>query len=385
MGLGSFAFALLIGGELPYFVFYIMLLAVAVSFFWTILNIKMIHLSQETAKKTAYVGESVEIETLVDNKGLLPAPFVELKNEMIRPVTGKSPLSNIVSIMPLNSMSIVETLKCRYRGFYPMGPVEMTITDVLGIFSWTKRISCPGLLTVYPRIWKLQSFRINPGQTLGTMNSNKKTCEDYSSISDIRKYYPGDSFKRIHWKVSARKGMLHVKNFDMSGSAQAFLFLDMFQGGYNNIYRDDMEEKAVESAVSIIYYTLSKNINTGLFANCEKMMYIWGRDLKEFKKFIEGLVRLKSDGLTPVEELLESRRRLIPPGSSVIIITPVMCQDLIDRIVPLKEMGFDVSLVHIIMRGPEEENIKDILSKLDVRVYSIGINDDVKASLEGRL
>lgn len=382
MLLSSFMFALLGGGKFSYFVFYFVSLGVIILFLWTKSIVDKLDFSQRMAKDYAYVGDEVEIKTMVYNESLLPVPCIEIRNGMIKNISGIEPSCNIVSLSPLDSRSIIEKFKCRYRGYYTFGPVTVDISDIFGLFTWEKTISCEGILSVYPRVARLEKFNVRPMQIFGNVSTKQNVNEDFSSISDIRKYYPGDSFKKIHWKVSARKGSLYVKNYEMSGSAEAYIFLNLFQNDYNNSLRPDLEEKAVECSASIVYYMLEHNINTGLYSNGKDISYTRGRDLKEFKKFMEVFITVKSNGIVPVEELLESRARLMQKGSSIILITPDLNERLLDRITQLNRAGFDVTLVFIRAEDLKEKHKKTI-DDSGIKLYCIGIGDDVKTSLEG--
>jgi uncharacterized protein (DUF58 family) len=380
--ISSLIFAVLGGGSLPYFVFYATTLTILLSYVWARVTVKRLDFSQRTMSEQVYVGDEVDIKTMVFNESLLPVPFVEITNCMIQEMTGRTPSSNVVTIAPFDSRSIFEKVKCRYRGFYTYGPVSVSLSDVFGLFSWKREVKCEGMLAVYPRVERLERFYIRPVQMYGAVSTKQKANEDYTSISDIRKYYPGDSFKKIHWKISARKGSLHVKNFEMSGNAEAFIFLNMFHGDYFDIYRADMEEKAVECSASIAHFMLSRNINTGMYVNCKNLVYIRGRDLNEFKKFIEELMTVKSEGYAPMEELLESRSRLLPRGSSIILVTPGLTDNLMDKIIQLRETGFDVIIVYIMVEDINAEYAR-VINNCGIKLYKVGLSDDIKASLEG--
>lgn len=378
----SLVFALLGGGRLPYFLLYIIIFTIAVSYLWMKSVIGKLEFSQRTARGYAYVGDEIDIKTMVYNEGILPIPYIEINNNMIRYITGTAPVNNVVSLAPFDSRSVLEKIKCKYRGYYSFGPVNICLSDVFGLFTWTKKIDCEGALSVYPRVAALERFNIRPMQMFGTITTKQKANEDYSSISDIKKYYPGDNYKKIHWKVSAKKGSLYVKNFDMSGSSEAYIFLNLYFNDYNDIYRADIEEKAVEGAAAIIHYMLSRNINTGMYANCEKMVYIRGRDLKEFKKFLEELIRVKSNGKIPMYEMLESRARLMPRGSSIILITPKVNHVLLNKVTQLREAGFDVIIVYIMFDELSVEYYK-IIMHMDIKLFKISLSDDIKLVLEG--
>jgi Uncharacterized conserved protein (some members contain a von Willebrand factor type A (vWA) domain) len=380
--LASLIFAFIWGGKIALFTFYMVVIAIGISYLWTRAIIKRLDFSQRSMTEFAYVGDEVEIKTMVFNESFLPVPCVEVKNEMTGFITGRAANNNIITLLPFDSRSIFDRIACKYRGFYTFGPIDITVSDIFGLFTWNRQVKCDGKLSVFPRVVKLNRFNVRPMQTFGTITTKQRANEDYSSISDIRKYYPGDSYKRIHWKVSARKGSIHVKNFDMSGSTEAYIFLNLYRGDYADIYRADMEEKSVECATAIIYFMLSKNINTGFYASGEKLVYTRSRDLNEFKKFMEELIRVKSNGIIPMENLLESKARLIPRGSSIILITPRLSSGLVEKIVGLKETGYDVIIVYIAVEDLSEEHEK-IIGHYGIKLCKVGLGDDIKASLEG--
>lgn len=379
---GSLTFALLFGGKFPYYLFYTVLLAVSISFLWTWVTVRKIHFPDDVERISAYVGDEVNIGLTVQNRSILPIPFVEMECTVISSISGNPLRSRILSMMPYSKKTLEDRVFCRYRGIYPLGPVRVSVSDVFGFFTWHRNVKCSGEILVYPRVVKLQNFSLKPSKSYGTVSTRKKANEDFSSVSDIRRYYPGDSFKKIHWKVSARKGSLHVKNFHMSGSGEVGIFLNMFLSDYDDLYRTELEEKAVECTASIVYYALSKNINTGLFINSSQIIYERGRDLKEFKRFMEGLIKVKSSRATSFTEMVELKSRLLMSGSSIILVTPAIRWDIVDKIVLLKKMGFDVTIIYIMLEDLDEEYNKTI-KNCGIRLYKIGIKDDVKTALEG--
>lgn len=388
---GSLIFALFWGGKLPYFIFTSIITTIALSFLWIRYTVKRITIYQKSIKYLAYVGENIKIKTIIYNDSILPLPCIEIENDKISKITGKAIQKNIVSIMPLSSKGIDYNIECKYRGVYDLGPINVTVSDVFGFFTFKRQIKCDGKLIIYPKVAIIQRFNIKPRQIFGTVTTNEKTNEDYTSISDIKKYSTGDSFKSIHWKVSAKKGELYVKNFDMGGSSESYIFLNLYHDDYYydsdclniDLYRRDIEEKLVECGVSIIRYMLSKNINTGLYANSKRMIYAKGRDLKEFKIFLDELIVAQSDGCVPIEDMIDSKIKLLPNGSSIIIITPFISSNLIEKILSLKHNGFDVVVIYIINDNSVPEDAIKILYSSQIKLLKVGIDDDIKASLEG--
>lgn len=378
----SLAFALIAGGKLPYFLFYTVLLVTVVSYLWTSVIVRRLKITQRTAKEHACVGEDIELQTHVSNRSFLPIPFIEVINEAYKRITGAAPRGSVIFIKPFGSKIITHNLKCKYRGVYHLGPVSISISDIFGIFAWNRTLNCDGELRVYPRVAKLKAFPIKPARTYGTATSPHKMYEDGYSISDIKKYHPGDSFRKIHWKVSARKGSLNVRNFDMCGNEEEVVFLNFNSLDFNSIYRLDIEEKAVECAAAVIFYALHNNIDTSLYVNCSNTVDTKGKDLRDFRKFMQEFIVIKSDGLTSFSELLGLKSKSLTRGSTVVLITPHIDKASIDRIIQLKEKRFDVIIIYIAMENLSED-YSMILSNIGIKLYKVEARDDVKTQLEG--
>lgn len=378
----SFLFALFGGGSLPYYIFFIILMTIIVSLVYTVIISKKIEITQKPAKNYYHVGDLLETRTVVYNESILTIPYIEIKNDIVKNIAGIKPKGSIVYILPFDSKTIIDKMNCKYRGYYSYNTIKINISDIFGIFSIAKDIKCNELITIYPKITKLNRFNIKSLQIYGTASTRKKANEDYSSITDIRKYYPGDSLKKIHWKVSAKRNMLHVKNYEMNGSAETDIFINFRGEDYYEPKRMDIEEKIVECAVAIINYMLERNISTYLFGSDKRYIYIKGRDLKTFKSFMDELITVKSNGDILFNQFLESRSKLLSKGSSIIIITPLINEKYLEKIIGIKEYGMDVIIIYVSDKDIDTYNL-NIINKYKIRYFKVTINGDVKAVLEG--
>lgn len=99
----------------------------------------------------------------------------------------------------------VDTAHC---GAYSYRITKLYIYDILGFFHMTRRID-----KEYPVIVKpIASMPAYIPDVYGFRAKNlRKSNQPVSEIYDIRDYQPGDSVKTIHWKISAKKDKLLVK------------------------------------------------------------------------------------------------------------------------------------------------------------------------------
>jgi uncharacterized protein (DUF58 family) len=251
----------------------------------------------------------------------------------------------------------------------------------MSLFTWEKKIQTEEFFKVYPRVHNLENFNLKSMQSYGTVTTMQKAYEDNSSVSDIRKYVSGDSMKKIHWKVSARKNCFHVKNYEMTGSAFSYIFLDFKKDSFTGERSLDLEEKAVEAAASIASFMLRNSVSINMYVSCSKLCYTKGRDVKEIINFLELLSEVRPDGQNTMKDVIEKRIRLISKGASVIIITGNITNEELSIYSAVKKMGFDLIIVYV----NDKEILEDkriILDKSDIKVYHIDSESDIKGVLE---
>jgi uncharacterized protein (DUF58 family) len=110
------------------------------------------------------------------------------------------------------------------RGRWSAGPLEVHLRDVLGTIRWSGELGSTRLVSVRPVITPLQT----PGgpAALDTRASagNRSPAPDDSSLRDYR---AGDDPRRVHWRSSARRGELVVRQDERAGRRPATVLLDL--------------------------------------------------------------------------------------------------------------------------------------------------------------
>ena len=169
------------------------------------------------------------------------------------------PESNTYELFGKAQVKLSAGVSSKYRGVYEIGIESVEIRDFLKIFRFVKIVNNAPYITICPNIVDFSDdlFLVSPSEQIGV--SRKKSSEDYSSISDIRPFEHSDSMKKIHWKLSAKKNELMVKNYDITNNTATAIIVD-------NRFTPDMvpdktalEDMLIEMAVSIVKYHLSSN------------------------------------------------------------------------------------------------------------------------------
>ncbi len=90
---------------------------------------------------------------------------------------------------------------------------EVKIKDLMGFVFIKKRMDTSGELVVMPEAisQEIQDKTYFESGMLESEESSKKG-NDFSDVQEIREYIPGDKLMSIHWKLSAKRDILMVKD-----------------------------------------------------------------------------------------------------------------------------------------------------------------------------
>ena len=100
----------------------------------------------------------------------------------------------------------------------------------------------------------------------GDFDTPRRFIEDPLRLVGARDYVPGDSFRRIHWKATARRRELQTKILDPSSSNPLAIFLNVRTSPYLGVNRDVLE-LAITTAASVAHWGWEAGHPVGLYVN----------------------------------------------------------------------------------------------------------------------
>ncbi|MEO7003493.1 MAG: DUF58 domain-containing protein, partial [Ktedonobacterales bacterium] len=247
---------------------------------WYRYGLRALHLTRKPALSRAAFGDVTEIPLVVENRKLLPLPWLEIEDEFpdTLPVLGHClELSSLVGrAMLTNTFSLwaYQRVRRRYRvwavarGVYTFGPAHLRIGDPFGVLTREEALPSLATLLVYPLIAPLERFGLSPRAPFGERATPRRILDDPLRIAGIRPYMPGDEPRRIHWKATARTGILQSKVLESSARHTLVIFLDTRT--YTNPhmgYDPALAELAVSAAASVAMWGVKQGYGVGLLSN----------------------------------------------------------------------------------------------------------------------
>jgi uncharacterized protein (DUF58 family) len=122
-------------------------------------------------------------------------------------------------------------LKLERRGRYVCGPFRLSTRFPLGLVERSYVLQNPGEILIYPRIGRLTPLWHREQQNANELVQHAKTrsgaFED--EFHRMREYRQGDSQRSIHWRTSARRNQLVVREHHQMRDTDLAVLVDLWQ------------------------------------------------------------------------------------------------------------------------------------------------------------
>ncbi|NLS76300.1 MAG: DUF58 domain-containing protein [Chloroflexi bacterium] len=330
---------------------------VPLAWLWNRYALRRIDYRRALSESRVFAGEAVDLILRVTNRKLLPLAWLRIEDEFpkgvtlvgedtVTPTTDVYYLNNLLSLRWYERAQWVHHLQCDRRGTYPFGPARLTSGDLFGLFTRTARTAEQDWLIVYPRVRPLAEFGLPPKEPFGDVRATLRILEDPSRVIGVRDYGPGDAFKRIHWKATARRQELQVKVYEPTTTAQWVIVLNIatLPKYWQGIIPERLEQ-AISLAASLASYAAERRYLVGVVANgCwplseQPLRVLPGRDPDQLTRILEALAAVSSMPTQSLEELLTRESPNLPWGATLLVVTAVVTDEIMAAMLNLRDAG----------------------------------------------
>jgi len=149
------------------------------------------------------------------------------------------------------------------RGVYGLGEGILTVTDPLRLFRLSSRLMADEKLTVFPTVLPLEKLRISLTSPLDGQRVKFAPNYDVSQLAGVRPY-ESDPMNRIHWKMSAHRGELMVKEFAPSASKTVVVLLNLTLRREPSFTLETFEDYMTMVGASVLQYAHDRRLPFGL-------------------------------------------------------------------------------------------------------------------------
>jgi uncharacterized protein (DUF58 family) len=301
----------------------------------------------------AFPGENVPIRIELENKSRLPAVWLQILELVPLEIASTHSIQKIVSFPGHAKIKIDYMLTPQRRGYYKVGPLRYSSGDLLGLTSIKQIEGSPSYLTVYPKVYPFSFVKIPSRSPLGNLKHEQPIFEDPSRPIGKREYQSGDSLRRIDWKASASVGRLQVKQFEPSIALETVLFLNLNPEEYQLKTRFLATEIAISIAASLANWIISKKQTVGLVTNGTDVLDNNAppqplpprKGRNHLMRLLETLARIHTSPMENCLSLFRRHRFGLNWGTTVIVLTGQVNEDLFNEFYAAKKTGLNIVIV----------------------------------------
>ncbi len=340
------------------------LLASGMARLWSRHALDRLEYTRRLSTARAFFGETITLETRVANRKVLPLPWVRVQDEVPEAVAflkgstthshkpTRQLLSSLTSLAWYHQVTRRYAVQCLRRGYFAFGPAAIASGDLFGFFDKETTAEKLDYLLVYPRVVPLESLGIPSKEPFGDLRLRRHLFEDPVQVATIRDYAPGDPFRRIHWKATARLQRLQSRVFEHTTTVDLALFLDTatvpppFWG-----VSEQRLETAVIVVASIASFALSKSYRTGLYVNepylqSDKAIRLPPSDHPDqLQRILEALAHVRGWPYPALEDMLAREARSLPWDATLVVVTAVPTDGLVSTLSRFRRVGRSVALI----------------------------------------
>ena len=375
--------ALATGFELFFRLAYIIIIVSLVSLISVYLNIRKIEVSIDRRNHLLSVGEQIDKRISIRNLSVIPKTLILATDITTIP---EYTSSFALGLTAKGYRSWRSTDYARQRGVFEMGPIEISTTDLLGIYKASTRHGEIDKIMVYPKIYDLRNFNIGTSQITNEGTSRKKSNILSPHASSVREYAYGDSLSRVHWKTTARTNRLMSKEFDVGSSNEVVILNDLDISVQCGRLEDSTDELSISVTASLTKSYTDSHTPVGFLSHGNDRYYITpGIGSSHFDRTMQTLAVAKPGNGKKLQQVIAEERNIWFNNSSIIIITPSSETEWVTALSELSQFNTSITVIMVNAKsfGGKHE-LGPILSALDnigISPYVINKNDELNESL----
>ncbi|HET90682.1 MAG TPA: DUF58 domain-containing protein [Chloroflexi bacterium] len=385
---------------------YLWALLVVSSWIWSKLSLRGMQVSRQARLRRAQMGEIFQEQFEVKNDSHFPHVLIEVHDQASLPGTQGSRV--LTWLGRRQQRTYLARTRLVQRGEFSLGPTVLAAGDPFGLFPVSRTVPTTGTVLVYPIMVDIHAFPNPPGLLPGGEALRRLTHQVTPNAAGVREYAPGDSMNRIHWPSTARRERLIVKEFELDPLADVWIFVDgarrvqsQLPHSPSDIAVDALwhpmvevtvppstEEYAATVAASLGRYFLQRGRAVGLVScgqHRSPTVLPPDRGARQLGKILEAMALLRAEGELSISALVSAQAQHLPRGSTVVLITPSIEEEVgltVDHLVRLGLRPVAVLLDAASFSGPPgTKALATTIASLGVPVRRVENGADIGMAL----
>lgn len=350
----ALCYAYFFGGLFPYTLLYMMLALPLMSALHLIMVLAMFRFSERLNQRVFVKGECASYRLLLQNPTFLYLPYITVEMQLEGQFLSKELKSMSLSLAPFQNKEFKYNLPLPYRGRYDIGVKAIKIQDILGFFNFSIKTKEKKSILVKPRV-RLLAYKDVPVANIseGFLASGYLEAGN-DEMRDIREYVYGDSFRKIHWKLSSKLAKTLVKDTRNELDNDVLVILNLNKPETPDVTSIMKEDCLIEECVSLINYLLRRNVSVKFCFYDLEPHWIRASTPPEFETVYQLLAEVKFNYQYEFGAVMDYFVETEKNSNLAYIFSSTIDGDIINHSFDMRNKEFEVELYYIDIKGIAE-------------------------------
>jgi uncharacterized protein (DUF58 family) len=320
LGLLTYVVARTFGTKPLYPVALGLLLAVLVGWLWVRLARGPMRLHREIGSEQRLEGEDVDVSLQLEHEAQIPPASLVV----VERVSGLGERRT-----PLEASHGRYTLRGLRRGRYAFAEVHAVLEDAFGLQRAEVPLGAASTLLVYPRLVELERLFSEGGTYAQDGRRLLLRRPSGFDLHSVREYEQGESLRKVHWRSTAKRGELMVKELEDAPRDEVAVLLDA------EASRLDPEafDVQVRAAGSLLLTQARRGRRAVLVVNgalrTTQRVHSYETD---WQPAYDLLAAAEPDGRTPAAALLGDESSSVSRARELTVVTASLTHQLTERL-----------------------------------------------------
>jgi uncharacterized protein (DUF58 family) len=315
------------------------------------------------------------------------------------PLPGRALVVDRVAEAPVITpvVRVGSTLQGRYevasalRGRYRLAGAEVVVGDGFGLAEARIPLDRADAVLVYPRVYELDGFFTDGGGSGGDHGRALLHRASGYDLHSIRDHQQGESLRRVHWRSTAKRRKLMVKELQDTPRDEALVVLDGDARAVVGTAPDATFDVQVRAAASLLNRLVEAGQRSSLVIHAAARTRLrLGGGGGDWPTALAALAAARADAPRPLATLLgdSSRSAGALDATRIFVVTAAMSSSLAEGLLAIRGAQREVAVAWVDAttfsgrdRSTAAESAALRLTRAGVAVARVGLGDDVGQAL----
>ncbi|HEY8680198.1 MAG TPA: DUF58 domain-containing protein [Candidatus Dormibacteraeota bacterium] len=237
-------------------------------------------------------------------------------------------------------------VEARRWGAYDVGSLLVRTRDRFGLFLFERAFVRSLPLRVYPTPDRLRTM-LSPFVTQAHAgNAVSRERGGGIEFADVREFVSGDRVRHVNWRVSARRGDLHVNQHHLERNADVVIFIDTFAEVGEG--RGSTLDLAIRGAATLAGRYLATRDRVGMIGFGGIIRWLRpGMGTTQLYRLLDSLLDTRVVASYAWKGIDVIPAGTLPPKALLLALTPLVDERSIGALLDVRGRGFDVAVIEL--------------------------------------